>query len=152
MTKWKYHIEDVCNKVSKSIGVMYKSRNILSKRLMNELYFSFIHSYLNYASIAWASTNKSNFISFHHHQQNEIRIIYDKDPFAYTKPLFKHAKALTVYEIDLFQILPLIFKCKSKTVFHNLYTLKPPSKYSLRTYNLLPKFGQFSLSFHGPYL
>ena len=41
----KYHIDHVCNKVSKSIGIMYKSGNILSKRLMKQLYFSFIHSY-----------------------------------------------------------------------------------------------------------
>ena len=60
---WKYHIEHVCNKcnkVSKSIGIMYKSRNTLWKRLIKQMYFSFIHSYLNYANIAWASTNKSN--------------------------------------------------------------------------------------------
>ena len=49
---WKYHTEHICNKVSKSIGIMYKSRNILCKRLMKQLYFSFIHSYLNYANIA----------------------------------------------------------------------------------------------------
>ena len=40
---WKCHIEYVCNKVSKSIGIMYKSRNILSKRLMQQLYFLSIH-------------------------------------------------------------------------------------------------------------
>ena len=57
---WKGHIEDSCNKISKSVGIMYKSRNINSKRLMKQLYFSFIHSYLNYANKAWASTNKSN--------------------------------------------------------------------------------------------
>ena len=83
-----------------------------------------------------------------------IRIIYDKDRFSRTKPLFKHAKALTVYEISLFQILSLIFKCKNRTapfVFHNLYTLKPSSKYSFGTSNLLSiplkrkKFGQFSI-------
>ena len=34
---WKYHIEYVCNKVSKSIGITYKSRNILSERLMKQL-------------------------------------------------------------------------------------------------------------------
>ena len=34
---WKYHIEHVCNKVSKSIGIMWKSRNILSKRLIFHL-------------------------------------------------------------------------------------------------------------------
>ena len=48
---WKYHIEYVCNKVSKSIGIMCKSRNILSKTLMKQLYFSFSHRYLNYANI-----------------------------------------------------------------------------------------------------
>ena len=41
---WKYHIEHVSKKVSKSIGIMYKSRNILSKRLMKQQYFSFVHN------------------------------------------------------------------------------------------------------------
>ena len=107
-----------------------------------------------------ALTNQ-NLISLYRHQKHAIRIIYDKDRFAHTKPLFKHAKAVTVYEINLFQILSLIFKCKSRTVpfiFHNLYTLRPTSKYSLRTGNLLfiplkrKKFGQFSVYFCGPYL
>ena len=49
---WKYHLEHVCNKVSKSIGIMYKSRYILSKRLIKQLYFSVIYSYLKYANIA----------------------------------------------------------------------------------------------------
>ena len=140
---------------------MYKSRNSLSKRLMKQLYFSFIHGYLNYASIAWASTNKSNLISLYCHQKHAIRIIYDKDRFTHTKPLFKHAIALTVYEINLFQTLTLILKCKDRTapfVFHNLYTPKPPSKYSPRAGNLLSiplkrtKFGQFSIYFRDSYL
>ena len=140
---------------------MYKSRNTLCKRLLKQLYFSFTHSYLNYANIAWTSTNKSNLNSLYRHQKHSIRIIYDKDRFAHTKPLFKHAKSLTLYEINLFQILSLIFKCKNITtqlVLHHLYALKPPSKYSLRTGNVLPiplkrtKFGQFSIYFRGPYL
>ena len=109
---------------------------------------------MNCANLAWASTNKSNLISLHRHQKHEIRIIYDKDRFAHTKLLFKHGKALTVYEINIFKILSLIFKRKNITapfVFHNLYTPKPPSKYSLRTGNFLSiplkrtKFGQFSI-------
>ena len=40
---WKCHIEYVCNKVSKSTRIMNKSTNILSKRLMQQLYFLFIH-------------------------------------------------------------------------------------------------------------
>ena len=155
------YIKHVCNKVSKSIGIMYKSRNIVSKRLMKKLYFLFLHNYLNYANIAWASTSKSNLISLHCHQKHTIRIIYDKDRSTHTKLLFKHAIALTVFEKKLFKILYLIFKCKNRTApfaFHNLYTLKPPSKYSLRTGNVLSiplkrtKCGQFSIYFRGSYL
>ena len=119
---------------------MYKSRNITSKTLMKQIYFSFIHSFLNYANISWVSTSKSNLISLYQHRKHAIRIIYEKDRFAQTKPLFKHAKALAVYEINLFQILSLIFKCKNRTppfVFHNLYALKPLSKYFLQTDDLL---------------
>ena len=161
---WKYHIEHVCNKCnkfSKSIEIMYKSRNTLWKRLMKQLYFSFIHGYLNYANIAWSSTNKLNLISIYRHQKHAVRITYDKYLFIHMKPLFKHVKALTVYEINLFQILSLIFKCKNRNapfVFHNLHTLKPSSKLSLRTGNLLSKslkrtkFCQFSVHFCGLYL
>ena len=140
---------------------MYKSRNILSKRRMKQLCFSFINSYLNYANITWASTNKSSLISLYGYRKHAIRIIYDKDRFAHTKPLFKHAKALKVYKINLFQILSLIFKCENRTalfVFHNLYSLKLPTKYSLRTGNLLSiplkrtNFGRSSIYFRGPYL
>ena len=56
---WKQHIEILSSKISKSIDILYKSRDVLSKQCLNQLYFSFIHSYVNYANIAWASTSKS---------------------------------------------------------------------------------------------
>ena len=37
---WKYHMDHICRKVSKSIEIMYKSRYIFSKRLMKKLFFS----------------------------------------------------------------------------------------------------------------
>ena len=157
---WKYHKEHFCNKSLKALELRANWEIFLVKGLWNN-YFSFFHSYLNCADIAWASTNKSNLIYFYRHQNHAIRIIYEKDRFARMKSLFKRAKALTVYEINLFQILSLIFKCKNRTapfVFHNLYTLKLPSKYFLRTDNLLSlplkitKFGQLSICFRGPYL
>ena len=122
---------------------------------MKQRHFSFIHSYLNFANVAWASTSKSNLISLHCHQNHVIRIIYNL--FALTKPLFKHPKTLKV-----FQILSLIFKYKKRTapfVFHNFYFRKPSSKYSLRTDNLLSTYlkrtkvsSQSSISYRGLYL
>ena len=100
-------------------------------------------------------------MSYYWHQKHAIRIIYHNGPFEHTKHLFKHAKVLKVFEITLFQILPLILKCKGRTTpfaFQKLHTAKPPSKYFLWTDNLLSitlkriKFDQFSIYFCGPYL
>ena len=90
---------------------MYKSRNILSKRL-NGIFHLLI-------------ANKSNLISLYRHQKHAVRIIYDKDRFAHTKPLFIHAKALTVYEINLFQTLSLYLSVKTEPrhSFFIIYTL-----------------------------
>ena len=56
---WKQHIEKVSSSISKIIGILYKSRDVLSKQSLKQLYFSFIHNYVNYANIARASTCKS---------------------------------------------------------------------------------------------
>ena len=50
----KQHMYIVSSKISKSIGILYKSRDVLSKQCLKQLYFSFIHNYVNYANIAWA--------------------------------------------------------------------------------------------------
>ena len=58
---WKDHINIVSTKVCKSIGILYRTHCILRKLLGKQLCFSLINCYLNYASIAWASTNKVNY-------------------------------------------------------------------------------------------
>ena len=54
---WKNHISVVENKVSKNTGILHKAKNIFSKGGLETLYFSFVHSYLNFGNIAWGSTN-----------------------------------------------------------------------------------------------
>ena len=84
---WKQHIEILSSKISKSIGILYKSRNVLSKQCLNQLYFSFIHSYVNYANIAWASTSKSKFERLYRCQKHAARAIYHKDRYTHASPL-----------------------------------------------------------------
>ena len=64
---WKHHINIVSTKVCKGIGILCRTRCILSKFLRKQLYFSFINCYLNYANIAWASTNKSKLQALYRH-------------------------------------------------------------------------------------
>ena len=56
---WNDHIHILENTLSKTIGLLYRSKPYLDKSTMTTLYFSFFHSYLNYGNVAWASTTKS---------------------------------------------------------------------------------------------
>ena len=54
---WIDHITLVKNKLSKNLGLLHKAKNYLNKKSMVSLYYSFIHSYLNYGNITWCSTS-----------------------------------------------------------------------------------------------
>ena len=54
---WKEHLKHIENKIAKIIGLMDKANPFLDKDSLLSLYFSYIHSYINYANLAWASTH-----------------------------------------------------------------------------------------------
>ena len=56
---WKNHIEVVENKISKNIRVLYRASHLLDFKNFPKIYFPFIHIYIIYANIAWASTFKN---------------------------------------------------------------------------------------------
>ena len=48
-------INTISTKISKNIAILYRARLIIPRKKLYQLYFSFVHSYLNYANIAWCS-------------------------------------------------------------------------------------------------
>ena len=55
----KAYINTISRKISKRIGILYRARLIIPRKQLNQRYFSVEHSYLNYANIAWSSTQKT---------------------------------------------------------------------------------------------
>ena len=145
---WKSHINTITTKISKSIGILYRARLIFPRKQLNQLYFSFVHSYLNYANLVWGSTQKTKFATLYRQQKHSIRLLSFKDHFTHSRPLFKEIGALNIYEINIFNILCLMFKWKNKAcskAFENVFTLKPKNKYQLkRSCTLLEKSNPFA--------
>ena len=52
---WKYHIKTVENKLLKNIGLLCRGKQFLDETSL--MYSSCIHTFINYANIAWASTH-----------------------------------------------------------------------------------------------
>ena len=48
---WKEHIKYLENELAKDIGLMYRAKPFLDKKSLLVMYYSYIHSYLNYANL-----------------------------------------------------------------------------------------------------
>ena len=53
---WKSQIQNVARKVSKSVGIIYKSSFCLNKTSLCTLYYSLVYPYLHYCATLWGST------------------------------------------------------------------------------------------------
>ena len=58
---WKYHIDEVTNKISKMSGVLAKARHYLSLKTLQTLYNTMVYPYLSYCNIIWTSTYSTLF-------------------------------------------------------------------------------------------
>ena len=70
-------------------------------------------------------------------------------------------KALNVFQLNIFNILCFMYKCKQNLnppLFRNIFTHRTKTKYALRNENSIQEplcrtnFSQYCISYHGPYL
>ena len=81
----KEHIKYLENKIATNIGLMYRGKSFLDKDSLLALYYSYIHSYLNYANLTWGSTYLTNLKKLRSQQKHAIRIVHNKTKFEHTK-------------------------------------------------------------------
>ena len=62
---WKTHINYICKKIAKSVGIIYQSRYLLSSATKLSLYYTLIYPYLTYCNIVWSSTYVTNLNRIH---------------------------------------------------------------------------------------
>ena len=84
---WKDHVSAVASKITKSIGIISKSRYYLSQKSLFMLYYSLIYPYLYYGNIIWGSTYHTNLYRLRILQKCIVRIITSSNYDAHTLPL-----------------------------------------------------------------
>ena len=113
---WKSHIDLLVNKISKNIGVLYKASKILNIACLKNIYFALIHSYINYANIAWGSSYKTGLKDIFLKQKQAVRIIFNKDRLTHSRPLMKKLKVLNVYQLNLYHVSSFMYQVKKGTI------------------------------------
>ena len=113
---WKKHINMVEEKMSKNIGVISRARKYLNNAAMKSLYYAFIHPYIVFGNIAWASVNRTKLDKIKKLQNRAIRIITYSDKKASIRPIQTRLKILDVYDINLVAITLFMYRHKTCTL------------------------------------
>ena len=158
---WKTHIKYIENKISKNIGILFKARPFLNKKSLLSLYYSYIHSYINYDSVSWGSSCRTNLRKINSQHKHVLRIIFNKRKFEHTSELFKCSKILNVYRVNIFNTAVFMHKIQGKSepsIFLPKFR-KPshsyPTPFSHLNYvRLTPKLNKckYGISYRGPFI
>ena len=147
--KFNLHIDKISNKISKSVGIIFKLRQFLSMENRVQLYYTLIYPYLNYCNLVWGGTYQTHLIRLVLLQKKAIRIVCNK-PYIYpTNELFYNNRILKVPDIHLYNVGIYMFKKIGNGEFST-------SNYPTRSVNsLIPQFQrltstQRSIFYTGP--
>ena len=137
--KWNTHIGLLRNKISKTVGILSKLKNILTTAHLKTLYQSLIEPYLNYCCIVWASPEKSVLLEMLYKlQKRATRIILYANYQAHALPLFHKLNILTIYDLCKTQILRFVYMSRSGLLpnyLHYFTSVKEKHCYATRSSN-----------------
>ena len=138
------HINSVCKKISKTIGLLYKIRQFVSVNTMKNLYYTLIYPYLIYCNIIWGGTYVTHLAPLITLQKKIVRIITSQSYLAHTDLLFKQTGILKIQDIHKYLLGIYMFKNKIK---NNLPY--PAHDHNTRgSNNVLVAFQRLSLTQH----
>ena len=104
---WNIHITDICKRLAKNIGLLFKLKYLLPKNVLFMIYNSLVLPYLNYCNNIWGNTYKSHLSKMYILQKKAVRIITNSHVQSPSAPLFKELQILSIY--DLITLNTLIF-------------------------------------------
>ena len=73
---WKNHIDFICHKMSKSIGIIAKLRHYIPRQLLLSIYHTLVTPYLTYGISAWGYCAKTHLNRLLILQKRALRLIF----------------------------------------------------------------------------
>ena len=94
---WKDYISCLCKQISKSIGMLFRSRFYLSSKTNLTLYYSLIFPYITYCNFTKSSTYVTYLNRIYCLQKRAVQAITNSDYRAHSAPLFSKLKILDIH-------------------------------------------------------
>jgi len=128
---WSSHLNIVCNKLSRCVGVLRHVHKYVSPKVLILMYNSLFGAHINYGLLAWGLVSERILRL----QKKAVRIICRQKFNAHTKPLFKQLNILQIEDLFYVNALKFYFKYLKEdlpiyfndmfrplTVYHSYYT------------------------------
>ena len=112
---WKHHIDFICHKISRSVGIIAKMRHYIPRRLLLNLYHALISPYLNYGICAWGNCPQTYLNKILVLQKRALRLIYFSKPRDHTIPFFIESNCLPLQSLFFQQLSYLMYDVHAKT-------------------------------------
>jgi hypothetical protein len=120
---WKPQINNIKSKISKTIAILYKIKNILNQNSLYILYCSLILPYITYCVEVWGNAYKTNINQIFLLQKKAIRIINHANYCATTNPLFIKLHALKFEDLAVLRTAVVMYKAHHRTLPHCIQEL-----------------------------
>ena len=108
---WKQHLIHICDKISKSIAILYKIRHSFPNYILRMIYMSLIYTYINYCNMIWGSAYECHLNPLVVLQKKAVRLINNSEYRDHTAPIFHSLKLLPVSKVFHLNCLVFIYKC-----------------------------------------
>ena len=109
---WSQHTQHIANKISKSIGILNKTRPYLDRSTLRILYFSIVFPYLSYCHLVWGNAPNIYITPLFLLQKRAVRLIHSAPRTAHTDPLFRSSKIIRVPDLFTYFCSLFIYKYK----------------------------------------
>ena len=93
---WKNHIDFICHKISKSIGIIAKLRHYMPRHLLLTIYNTLITPYLTYGISAWSYCAKTHLNRLLILQKRVLRLFFSCRACEHAIPLFIKSNCLPI--------------------------------------------------------
>ena len=136
---WKPHIDKICTKLNRSLGVLRRLSCFLPSFTLKTLYNSLFLPYLQYGILLWG--NSTTATRLNGIQKKALRAVYKTKYLAHCDPLFKENELLKFADLYFLNVLKFYYKLKNESLpyyFTDWFTKLPSTRtYSIRARHTL---------------
>ena len=121
---WKFHINELPKKLSRTVGIFYKIRHFVPSDTLQIFYYSLFYSFLSYGISVWDFTFRSYFEKLSLVQKKTVKVMTFNKQTASSTPIFSDLEFLKIDDIRQFQLLSFVCGCQNKLApafFHSFF-------------------------------